>query len=110
MINFNTGPPAGMEPSRTGHFEGSVGGDSLQHIDTQDVDLENKDPVKDDSSDGRGDWTLRRFLAIVSLAGIYVGEYPFNTSTNHLAGAGTAQVRRLLYTLLAARWHTSYRS
>ncbi|MCJ1473255.1 hypothetical protein MMC13_001906 [Lambiella insularis] len=66
-------PPPGMDLSQTGHFEVKSNRDSFEKIDTQDVDLENKNPVRGDSSDGRGDWTLGRFLAILSLAAIYVG-------------------------------------
>lgn len=45
----------------------------LKKIDTLGVDIENRDAVKGDDSDGKVDWTWTQIVATISLAGLYVG-------------------------------------
>ena len=63
---------------------------SLKQLATLGVDLENKNAHKGDDSDGRIDWTVKHFIAILALNAIYVGkssqatgssQYPLNTCT-----------------------------
>jgi hypothetical protein len=44
-------------------------------LDILGVDVENRDAVKGDESDGKIDWTWMQIAATVSLAGLYVGAY-----------------------------------
>lgn len=48
------------------------------------VDLENRDAVKGDNSDGQIDWNFKQLIATISLAGLYVGKLtiPLETLRN----------------------------
>ena len=48
---------------------------ALAKVNTLGVDVENREAVKGDDSDGKIDWTWKQIAATVSLAGLYVGEY-----------------------------------
>lgn len=52
----------------TSHIE------SLEKVDTFDIDLENKHAAKGDASDGKIDWTFRQIVATISLSMIYTGK------------------------------------
>ena len=47
----------------------------LTELSTLGVDVENRDAVKGDASDGKIGWTWTQIAATVSLAGLYVGVY-----------------------------------
>jgi hypothetical protein len=48
---------------------------ALTKVNTLGVDLENRDAIKGDDSDGKIDWTWKQVAATISLAGLYVGVY-----------------------------------
>ena len=57
------------------HVERHHSDNELQKVSTLGVDLENRDAVKGDNSDGQINWTTKQILATISLSALYVGEF-----------------------------------
>ncbi|KAK5090250.1 hypothetical protein LTR05_000421 [Lithohypha guttulata] len=55
------------------HVERHHSDNELQKVSTLGVDLENRDAVKGDNSDGQINWTTKQILATISLSALYVG-------------------------------------